>query len=88
MRSLERRERGKQEHEAPSYFYGSGHTAGDLDFTIGGVIIEEGEAKLAGGILASESEYFSPSVRVPSHGIGRYANKKAMLDDPGNLVQF
>jgi hypothetical protein len=88
MRSLERRERGKQEHETPSYFYGSGHADGDLDFTIGGVIVGESEAKLAGGILASESEYFSPSVRVPSHGIGRYANKKAMLDDPGNLVQF
>ncbi len=46
MRSLEHRESGKQERETPSYFYGSGHAAGDLGFTIGGVIVENGDAKL------------------------------------------
>jgi hypothetical protein len=88
MRSLEHRESGKQEGETPSYFHGSGHAAGDLGFTIGGVIVEDGGAKLADGTLVPESEYFSPSVRVSSDSVGCYANKKAMLDHPRNLVQF
>jgi hypothetical protein len=108
MRPVEYRERGEEERGSPFDFYGSGHTAGDLGFTIRGVIVGDGgrSFQAASGLencecrfclgslvrvrvtLAPESEHFSLPVRVPSHRIGCYANKKAMLDYAGNLIQF
>jgi len=85
MRSLEHRERGKQEHETPSYFYGSGHAAGDLCFTIGGVIVEEGGAKWRyldhnGRASNAKNSQLAAARRVALKWVGCFAARQSRID--------
>ena len=76
---LEHRERGQEKSEPSLYVYGSGDATGDLGFAI---------RRVKDGSLGPKAEDFSLAIRVPDYGIGCDPDKKAMLDDAWNLIQF